>query len=87
MDVHEHIKSRARKPGLKPLPMLGSQTNRRAQPAPVNIDGEQFKRVGELVFTEHTKVTICPSSTHDPRYQLGPDASIEKVFSAAGSAR
>ena len=84
VDVHEHIKSRARKPGLKPLPMLGSQTNRRAQPAPVNIDGEQFKRVGELVFTEHTKVTICPSSTHDPRYQLGPDASIEKVFSAAG---
>lgn len=84
VDVHLHIKSRARKPGLKPLALMGSETNRKAQPAPVTVDGEQFKRVGELVFTDATVVTICPSSTHDPRYQLGPDASIEKLFSAAG---
>lgn len=84
VDVHQHIKSRARKPGLKPLALMGSETNRKAQPAPVSIDGEQFKRVGELVFTEHTKVTICPSSTHDPRYQIARGASIEKLFSAAG---
>lgn len=83
VDVHEHIKSRARKPGLKPLPLAGSETNRKAQPAPVSIDGKQFKRVGGLIMTEKTKVTICPSSTHDPRYQLAPGASIERLFSAA----
>lgn len=83
VDVHQHIKSRARKPGLKPLALMGSETNRKAQPAPVSIDDEQFKRVGDLVFTDATIVTICPSSTHDPRYQLGPDASIEKLFSAS----
>lgn len=50
-----------------------SEAQRQASaPAPVTIDRAQFKRVGELVINEATVVTPCSSSTHDPRYQLGP---------------
>lgn len=82
VDVHQHIKSRARKPGLKPLALMGSETNRKAQPAPVNIDGEQFKRVGDLVVNDETIFSFGRSYSHDPRVQCGPEEHIPALFSA-----
>ena len=84
--VDQHIVSRARKPGGAPLLLPGSipfRRNKGTVPAPVDINSDQFKLVGDMVMRADAVHTICPSSTHDPRYQLGPADSVEKLFSAA----
>lgn len=82
VDVHQRIKSRAQQPRLAPLPLAGSERNRQPSGAPVTVDCAQFRRIGDLVMTEKTKLTICPSSTHDPRYQIAPGAAVDRLFSA-----
>ena len=73
-------------PNGAPLLLPGSipfRRNKGTVPAPVDINSDQFKLVGDMVMRADAVHTICPSSTHDPRYQLGPADSVEKMFSAA----
>lgn len=86
VSVHEHLKSKARRPGLPPLLLNGSMAfhrNKGTTAAPVSFDPDQFKLVGDMLMKADTVHTVCKSATHDPRYQLGPDDSIERAFSSA----
>lgn len=81
VDVHQHLRSRARKPGPKCLPMLGSEMERPLPAAGVAIDPNWMQRTGDQVVTVETVKSRGVSSGHDPRFQVGPDDMVPAVFS------
>jgi hypothetical protein len=81
VDVHQHLPSRARKPGAKPLPLPGSEMERALPVAGVAIDPNWMQRTGEAVCSVETVRSKGISAGHDPRYQVGPDDAFPAVFS------
>lgn len=80
VDVHQHLVSRARKPGAGIL-LAGSEGNRPVIPG-VTISRSDMQRTGELIITAATKHTVCPSPGCDPRYQVKPGERVAPEFSA-----
>jgi len=81
VDVHEHLPSRARRPGARPLPLPGSEMERPLPTAGVTIDPHWHLRTGEQIVGVKTVRSLGLSSGHDPRYQVGPDERVPAVFS------
>ena len=50
----------------------------------VRIDRTDLERRGDLVFTERTKYTACPSIGCDPRYQAPAGADVPRVIATDG---
>lgn len=80
VDVHQHLVSRARKPGGRIL-LPGSEANRPFTPG-VTINRSDLQRTGELIITAATKHTVCPSPGCDPRYQVAPGTAVPPLFSS-----
>lgn len=80
VDVHEHLRSRARKPGPK-LALPGSEMERPLPTSGVTIDPNWRQRVGEQIVGVETVRSLGLSAGHDPRYQVGPDEQVPAVFS------
>lgn len=81
VDVHQHLPSRARRPGPKCLPLLGSEMERPLPAAGVAIDPNWMQRTGDQVVTVETVTSRGMSSGHDPRFQCGPDDEVPALFS------
>ncbi len=81
VDVHQHLPSRARKPGARPLPLPGSEMERPLPVAGVAIDPDWRKRTGEPIVSVETVRSKGISAGHDPRYQVGDDEEVPAVFS------
>ena len=81
VDVHQHLPSRARKPGARPLPLPGSEMERPLPTAGVTIDPHWHLRTGEQIVGVETVRSLGLSAGHDPRYQCGPDEQVPAIFS------
>lgn len=81
VDVHEHIPSRARKPGARPLPLPGSEMARPLPTPGVAIDPKWHQRVGEPIVSIETVRSKGKSAGHDPRFQVGEGDVVPAVFS------
>ena len=81
VDVHEHLPSRARKPGAKCPPLQGSEMERPLPTAGVTIDPHWHLRTGEQIVGVETVRSLGLSAGHDPRYQCGPDEQVPAIFS------
>lgn len=81
VDVHEHLPSRARKPGAKCPPLQGSEMERPLPTAGVTIDPHWHLRTGEQIVGVETVRSLGLSDGHDPRYQCGPDEQVPAIFS------
>lgn len=80
VDIHQHLVSRARKPGARIL-LPGSEGNRPATPG-ATINRSDLQRTGDLIVTASTKITRCPSLACDPRYQVAPGTAVPPLFSS-----
>ncbi|MEY4635641.1 MAG: hypothetical protein RJA55_1439 [Acidobacteriota bacterium] len=83
--IGKHIRSRARKPGLSPLPMTGS--------TPVAQAPVARKKRGGLAGTvdySRAKVTVCPSPAKfgpAAKVHVDPATRVEGGFSDLGPGR
>lgn len=89
--IGERIKSNARQPSKAPPALKGSQRNRvvptkPSEPAPVNLKSKATDMRGKVDYSR-AKVTLCPSTGYDARYQLAPDTRVLGGFSTAGIGR
>ena len=76
------IKSKARQPSIAPPLLEGSRKNTppKALDAPVTLKSKATDMVGAPDLSR-ARVIVCPSPTHDARYQVAPGAIVLGEFS------
>lgn len=81
VDVHEHIRSRARKPGMKPIPLPGSE----AQLQPVIVHQPKIPFSDLVADMNGVKVNHCSAPKAYGKFWFDPDIEYEGAgFRKAG---
>jgi hypothetical protein len=84
VDVHQHLPSRARKPGAKCPPLQGSEMERPLPTEGVRIDPKWTAHKGEVLNPNNVQPTRCASPGFGPNGELINLKNPPPVFSGPG---